>query len=145
MPGFQALAQRKDMRSLLPVFALMALTAPVLSQETGTAKPNPPVLKEVTTEFPKGEQLEYRVLTATLEPGTFSPWHTHLAPVAVYVVSGTFTLEIDGGQSKALSAGEGLLEPINVKVRAANHGNEPAEVVIFQVSEAQDPFLVPTK
>jgi len=133
------------MKLLLSALALAAMIGPAFSQETSTAKPNPPVLKETTTDFPKGDELEYRVLTATVEPGTFSPWHTHSTPVAVYVVSGTFTLEIEGQDSKSITAGESLLEGVGVKVRAANHGSEPASVVIFQVSGPEAPFMTPTK
>ena len=116
-----------------------------LAHDLATAKPNPPVLKELTTEFPKGEQLEYRVMTATLQPGTNSPWHTHPAPVAVYVENGTFTLETKNGKPQSIKAGEALLEPINVEVRAANNESEPTTVVIFQVSSPKEPFLKPTK
>ena len=105
------------------------------------ARPNPPVLKEISSEFPKADKLEARVLTATLQPGVTSPWHTHSAPVAVYVMEGTFTLEQDGKPPISKSAGEALLESTGVKVRAANHGQTPAKVVIFQLSEPAKPFM----
>ena len=133
------------MKMLLSALVLFVSASPVLAQDAPAARPNPPVLKEVTSEFPKGEQAEYRIMTATLQPGSVSPWHTHSAPVAVYVVNGTFTLEKDGGESISLKAGEALLEPINVKVRAANRESEPATVVIFQVSDPQQPFMNPTE
>jgi hypothetical protein len=41
----------------------------------------------------------------------------------------------------AKKAGEALLEPINVKVRAANHSGAPVKVVIFQVSDPEQPFM----
>ena len=113
--------------------------------DDASARPEPPVLKQTTSEFPKGDVLEARILTATLAPGTKSPWHTHAAPVGVYVMEGSFTLEIDGGKSVVKNAGEALLEPINVKVRAANNGAVATKVVIFQVSNPAEPFLVPTK
>jgi quercetin dioxygenase-like cupin family protein len=144
-PAVAGVTWEARMRWFLSVLLLSWLTIPAVAQQAGTARPNPPVLKEVTTEFPKGDQVEYRIMTAKIEPGTLSPWHTHPAPVAVYVVSGTFTLEREGGESTALNAGEAMLEPINVKVRAANHGTEPAQVLIFQVSAPEDPFLVPTE
>src|SRR5438552_13565957 len=86
------------------------------------ARPDPPVLRESSRDFPKDDQLEARVLTATVQPGATSPWHTHPAPVAVYVIEGTITLEFDGREPVTKKAGEALLEPANVKVRAANHG-----------------------
>ena len=129
----------------VPYLALFLGLLPTIAaaDDLATAKPNPPVLKEATMEFPKGEKLEYRVMTATLQPGTTSPWHTHAAPVAVYVQDGTFTLEKQEGEPQSIKAGEALLEPINVKVRAANTGAAPTTVVIFQVSNLTEPFLKP--
>jgi quercetin dioxygenase-like cupin family protein len=95
----------------------------------------------ITTEYPKDDKLEARVMTATLAPGSTSPWHTHSGPVAVYVIEGTFTLEFDGREPIAKKAGEALLEPINVKVRAANRSDAPVKVVIFQVSDPEQPFM----
>jgi len=128
------------MRALLLLVAscLLGMPATLMAQE---ARPDPPALKQVTTEYPKADKLETRVMTATLAPGSTSPWHTHASPVAVYVVEGTFTLEFDGRDAIAKNAGEALLEPINVKVRAANRSDAPVKVVIFQVSEPQQPFM----
>jgi quercetin dioxygenase-like cupin family protein len=128
------------MRALLLLVASCSFGMPatLMAQE---ARPEPPVLKQITTEYPKADKLETRVLTATLAPGSTSPWHTHASPVAVYVVEGTFTLEFDGRDAIAKKAGEALLEPINVKVRAANRSDAPVKVVIFQVSEPQQPFM----
>lgn len=128
-------------------YAIALLTATSLSaaaQSQETARPDPPVLKEVTTEFPKDRELEARVLTATLQPGMTSPWHTHATPVVVYVIEGTFTLEFKDREPLQRKAGEALLEPINVVVRAANRDqNQPVKVVIFQVSPPSTPFLHP--
>ena len=55
----------------------------------------------------------------------------------------TVTLEFEGREPVSKKAGEALLEPINVKVRAANHGQTPTRVVIFQVSPPSAPFLTP--
>jgi quercetin dioxygenase-like cupin family protein len=123
---------------LLTVSCLLGVPASLAAQE---ARPEPPVLKQTTSEYPKGDKLEARIMTATLAPGSTSPWHTHASPVAVYVMEGTFTLEFDGREPIAKKAGEALLEPINVKVRAANRGDAPAKVVIFQVSEPEQPFM----
>jgi len=110
----------------------------------GTARPNPPVLSALSTQFPKDNQLEARVLTATLPPHSTSVWHQHSAPVVVYVIQGTFTLEFDGRKAVSKNAGEALLEPKNAKVRAANRGKLSTKVVIFQLSRPGVPFLTPT-
>lgn len=127
--------------SLASAFVL-GLGSVVLADE---AKPDPPVLKQTTTQFPKGDNLEARILTATIAPGATSVWHTHTAPVAVYVIEGVFTLEIEGKPAISKKQGEGLLETAGEKVRAANHGDKPAKVVIFQISDPAKPFMDPSK
>jgi quercetin dioxygenase-like cupin family protein len=64
--------------------------------------------------------------------------------VAVNVTEGTFTLEMEGRDPVVLKAGRGMLEPINVAMRATNHGSEVVKVVIFQVSDPTAPFMHPT-
>jgi quercetin dioxygenase-like cupin family protein len=131
------------MKRFAAVLVLTMLPNLANAQE-GAARPNPPVLKELTTEFPKDAQLEVRVLTATLAPGMTSPWHTHPTPVVVYVVEGTFTLEFKDRAPVVRKAGEALLEPINVVLRAANNSQtEAAKVVIFQASSPDVPFMHP--
>jgi quercetin dioxygenase-like cupin family protein len=140
-PAFSLLQlARSPMKALLLliVSGSLGLPATLMAQE---ARPDAPALKQVTTEYPKGDKLEARVMTATLAPGSASPWHTHGSPVAVYVVEGTFTLEFDGREAISKQAGEALLEPINIKIRAANRSNAPAKVVISKVSEPEQPFM----
>lgn len=132
------------MRATL-VFLAALVGNPAMADDAATAKPNPPVLKEVTAQFPKGDHVEFRVMTATLQPGTHSPWHTHPAPVAVYVLDGTFTLETKGAEPRSMTVGQALLEPVDIEVRAANLSDVPTTVVIFQVSDPTEPFLKPTQ
>lgn len=121
--------------------ALVALTAPSTSvaQQPG---PPPPLLREIVEGMPKGEKQEVRVLTATLKPGEATPFHTHRFPVTVYVVEGTFTLEMEGRPPVTASAGQAIVEPPQVKMTGYNRSStEPMRVVIFYVSDTDTPFL----
>jgi hypothetical protein len=63
--------------------------------------------------MPKGDRQEVRVLTATIQPGGKTPFHTHRFPVTP-----------------------------NVKMTGYNKSaNEPMRVVIFYVSDPDTPFL----
>ena len=77
-------------------FVALFISSASMAQEQSTAKPPPPLLREIVQGMPKGERQEVRVLTATLKPGEKTPFHTHRFPVTVYVLEGTFTLERDG-------------------------------------------------
>lgn len=124
--------------------ALVALFVSSLSmaQDQGTAKPDPPLVREIVQGMPKGEKQEVRVLTATIKPGEKTPFHTHRFPVTVYVLEGTFTLELEGRGTVTVKAGQAMVEPPKVKMTGYNRSNtETLRVVIFYVSDPDTPFL----
>ena len=136
MPAVVITKPERKMRHML--FAVVLLVTPASAQEL--AKPNL-LLQEVVQGMPKGEKQEVRVLTATIQPGSKTPFHTHQFPVTVYVLEGTFTLELDGRPPMIVKPGEAAVEPPNVKMTGFNRGAEPVKVVIFYVSDPNTPFL----
>jgi quercetin dioxygenase-like cupin family protein len=134
------------MRKLTPLafaFALSAVSVPVLAQESGIARPNM-LLKQVVEGMPRGEKQEVSILTATLKPGDKTVFHTHRFPVGIYILEGTFTLEMEGRAPAVVKAGEAMLEPPHVKMTGYNRSaTEPMRVVIFYVGDPGVPFLDP--
>jgi quercetin dioxygenase-like cupin family protein len=125
-------------RSFFALGALL-LTAAVSAQEL--AKPDL-LLKEVIQGMPKGDRQEIKVLTALIAPGSNTAFHTHRFPVTIYVLEGTFTLELEGRQTAIVKAGESFVEPPNVKMTGYNRSaTEPMRVLIFYVSDPDTPFL----
>ena len=125
-------------------FAALIIGSASMAQEQSVAKPQPPVLREIVQGMPKGERQEVRVLTATLKPGEKTPFHTHRFPVTVYVLEGTFTLELEGRALVTAKAGQAIVEPPLVKMTGYNRSStEPLRVVIFYVSDPDTPFLDP--
>jgi quercetin dioxygenase-like cupin family protein len=123
--------------------ALCALSTPAFAQPHGPARPDL-LLREVVQGMPRGDKQEVRILTANLAPGDATPFHTHRNPVAVYVLEGAFTLELEGRPPAVVKAGQAMLEPPNVKMTGYNRSTtEPAKVVIFYVSDPDTPFLDP--
>jgi quercetin dioxygenase-like cupin family protein len=63
----------------------------------------------------------------------------------MYVIEGTLTVGIKGGDPIITNAGEAYLEPINAVMRATNKGQTPLKFVAFQVSppEVPDPRPAP--
>jgi quercetin dioxygenase-like cupin family protein len=120
---------------------LLAWIGPLMA-EAQQPGPPPPVLSAVVQGMPKGEQQEVRVLVATLKPGDMTPFHIHRFPVTVYVLEGTFTLEMEGRAPVTVTAGQAMVEPPQVKMTGYNRSTtEPMRVVIFYVSEPGTPFL----
>ncbi|UPK05371.1 cupin domain-containing protein [Bradyrhizobium sp. 170] len=138
------------MRShLIPGIALLAglgFSNPALAQQHGAAAPNIAkpnmVLQQVVEGLPTDDKQTVRVMTATLKPGDKTVYHTHRFPVTVYVLEGTFTLELDGRPPLTVKAGEALVEPPKVPMTGYNRSaTETTKVVIFYVSANDTPFL----
>ncbi len=70
--------------------------------------------------MPTGDRQELRVITATLNPADRTPRHTHRFPVAVYVMQGTFTLELEGRDPITANAGAAIIEPPHIKMTGVN-------------------------
>jgi quercetin dioxygenase-like cupin family protein len=105
------------------------------------AKPNM-VLRQVVEGMPKGDKQEIHVLTASFKPGDRTVFHTHRFPVTVYVLEGTFTIELEGRAPLIVKAGEALVEPPHVKMTGYNRStSEPLKVVIFYNGDPGTPFL----
>lgn len=119
------------------------LSAPACAQDPGVAKPNL-VLQEIVEGLPKADKQAVRVLTATFRPGDKTVYHTHRFPVTVYVLEGSFTLELKDRPPLTVRAGEAMVEPPNVPMIGRNpSATEPTKVVIFYVSAPDTPFLDP--
>jgi quercetin dioxygenase-like cupin family protein len=115
--------------------------SPAMAQAPVPGRPEV-VLQEVVSGMPRGARQEVRVLTATLKPGDRTPLHTHRFPVTVYVLEGTFTLEVEGRAPTILRAGQAMVEPPSVKMTGYNRSaTESMRVVIVYVSDPDTPFL----
>jgi len=129
--------------SLIVALSALLTAAAVDGQEASLAKPQL-LLREVVRDMPRGERQEIRILTATFKPGDKTVFHTHRFPVAVYVVEGAFTLELEGRPPVTVRAGEAMLEPARVRMTGYNRSStEPLRVVIFYTSDPDTPFLDP--
>jgi quercetin dioxygenase-like cupin family protein len=100
------------------------------------------LIKEVVEGMPKADRQEVRVFSGTIPPGGKTPFHTHRFPITVYILEGTFTLELEGRPPAVLKAGQSYVEPPNVKMTGYNKSaNEPLRVVLFYVSDPDTPLL----
>jgi quercetin dioxygenase-like cupin family protein len=129
--------------SLGLALAFCVIGSPAIAHEQDTAKPHL-LLREIVQGMPKGETQEVSVFTANFKPGDRTVFHTHGFPVAVYILEGAFTLEMEGREPVAVNAGQAILEPPNVRMTGYNRSTtNPLRVVIFYVSDPDKPFLDP--
>jgi quercetin dioxygenase-like cupin family protein len=125
---------------LLFVYGFLGLQSAAFGQ--GVAKPTE-ILSKIVTGMPKDEKQQIRVLTAEFKPGDKTLFHTHRFPVTVYVLEGTFSLELEGQKEPVVvKTGEAFVEPPKVKMTGYNRSTTgPLRVVIFYVSDKDTPFL----
>ena len=129
--------------SLSLALVALVMSVPSMAQEQGTARPQV-LLREIVHGMPTGERQEVRVLTASIKPGDKTVFHTHRFPVTVYILEGTFTLEMEGREPVTVQAGQAMMEPPHVNMTGYNRSStEPLRLVIFYVSEPDTPFLDP--
>lgn len=131
------------MRRQSVVIALICIGLSALPSSRA-AEPAKPVvlLKQGIEGMPKGDKQDIQVLAATFSPGQSTVYHTHRFPVTIYMLEGTFTLEMEGRPPVAVTAGQSFVEPPNVKMTGYNRSaTEPIKLVIFYVADPDTPFL----
>jgi quercetin dioxygenase-like cupin family protein len=99
------------------------------------------ILQKVVEGMPKGDKQEIRMLVGVIEPGQRTVFHTHPYLVGLYVLEGTFTLEIEGQQPVTVNSGAAMVEPPNLKMTGHNRGTGTMKALLFYVSDPGAPFL----
>lgn len=130
--------------TIISFAAALAMAAPALAQEQLAEIDKPASqLNQILAhkaEVQPGTS-EIRVVTATVDPKTAAAWHTHPSPVYVFVQEGALTMEVEGKQPREIKAGEAIAEPLDARMRVVNRGDQPAKLVVFQISPPQKAFL----
>jgi len=99
------------------------------------------VHRALVENMPRSDRQEVRIITATLKPGDRTPRHTHRFPVAVYVMQGTFVLELEGRDPITAKAGGAMIEPPHIKMIGLNpSATEPTQLAIVYVSDPDTSF-----
>lgn len=112
------------------------------AQESGMAKLTP-LHRETVEGMPTQLEQEVRVLFSTLLPGDVTPHHSHRYPMTVYMLEGTFTLELEGREPVAIEPGKVFVEPAGINMTGFNRGDVPARMVIYYVCAPDAPFADP--
>src|SRR5581483_3653639 len=88
---------------------------------------------------------EGTMLTVEYPPGGSSARHKHNAHTFVYVLEGSVTMQVEGGQAVTLGPGQTFYEaPADVHVISKNASDaQPAKFLVFFVKEKGAPLLIP--
>lgn len=105
-----------------------------------------PLLRTQTTVagqpivYPKTTEAQVTSVFVEIPPGAQTGWHKHPFPCFAYILSGSLDLEIEGGKTVRLTAGQAMAESINVLHNGTNSGTEPVKLVMFVMGEKDKPF-----
>jgi quercetin dioxygenase-like cupin family protein len=90
---------------------------------------------------------ELSLITVEYPPGGSDPVHTHNAQAVVYVLEGSIVMQVKGGASTTLVAGQTFYEgPDDVHIVGRNASQTaPARFVVFLVKHKGAPILTPVK
>jgi quercetin dioxygenase-like cupin family protein len=131
------------LRTLYIAFSILLLSLVAMAKEGDVIKPQL-LMREIVQGMPKGDKQEVRVLTVNFKPGDRTLFHTHRFPVTVYVLEGTFTMEIEGRDPLIVKAGQAMMMPIQEKMTGYNRSTtDQLRLVAFYVSDPDTPFLDP--
>jgi quercetin dioxygenase-like cupin family protein len=98
----------------------------LLDAESGT------VLDQRIT-YPRNKPAQVSSSIVELEPGQETGWHKHKAPMYVYVLEGTVSVEYDAGVTKEYPAGTAMVEAVDVWHNGTNKGTEPVRMLVVNI------------
>ena len=112
----------------------------ILALGCTTAAAQTQLLKEKTTDIPTGGEHEARIFSVDLPAGASGSWHTHPAPVFIYVERGTLKTQGEGEETEEVNAGQAFVDPANKKHLMQNKGTEPVRLIVFQIADPSKPL-----
>jgi quercetin dioxygenase-like cupin family protein len=77
-----------------------------------------------------------------IAPGRQTNWHRHPVPCVSYILEGELSVELAGGQTRILKAGEAFAEAVGVLHNGTNLGSKPVRLVLFALGTAGQPYAV---
>jgi len=116
------------MRSIKRLIAMLLVATPLFVSAQESA-----VNALFQTDVADVSNQEILVLEVTYPPGVESASHRHNAHTVVYVLEGTVTMQVEGGEARTLGAGEVFYEtPADVHSVSKNASNsESAKILVF--------------
>jgi quercetin dioxygenase-like cupin family protein len=125
-------------KATLVAVLLSAFAGPLLAQQNVVT----PLMTKALPDMPGKEAL---MLTVVYPPGGGDPVHRHNAHAFVYVLEGTVVMQLKGGKSETLTAGQTFYEgpdDVHVVGRSAST-TKPAKILVVLLKKQGAPAVVP--
>jgi len=137
------------MKIATALVGLLLLGIPVARGADVGENPSGVTVREIlkTSVTADGEKLRYPVtdrpeVTAVeieIAPGGRTGLHSHPVPVLAWVVSGTLTVEYEGGLVRTFAAGDPLVETVTRRHEGRNLGTVSVRLLVFYVGAEGTP------
>jgi quercetin dioxygenase-like cupin family protein len=107
-----------------------------------------PLLRATTTSagqpivYPNTSDPEVTAILVEIPAGGETGWHRHPYPCYGYILSGEIFVDVQGGATNHFTAGQALVESVNMLHNGRNPGPEPVRLVMFVTGEKGQPFTV---
>jgi quercetin dioxygenase-like cupin family protein len=134
------------LRQIGLVAALVALSATGASAQQGQTVKE--LLKTTTTvegkplKYPAGMP-QFTAALSTLEPGGITPRHKHPVPTFIYVVEGTLAVDVDGGVTREVKAGDAFMEVVDTWHRNRNPSSTArVQYLLVFAGDDKTPYVI---
>jgi quercetin dioxygenase-like cupin family protein len=87
------------------------------------------------------EKPEVTALIVDFPPGTETGWHLHTVPVYSWVVSGSVSVEMEGGKTRTFREGDAIVEMVGIRHVGRNTGIVPAKLLVFYTGAEGEPIV----
>jgi quercetin dioxygenase-like cupin family protein len=143
----------KDPKRVLFLLIILAVTSHVRAESSDAEGYRGQVqittlLRTTTTAadqpivYPQTTEPEVSILLVEIPPGGETGWHKHPYPILVYSLLGELAVDFENGKTHVLSAGEAMVECMNLFHNGRNIGKDPVKLVISVMGEKGKPFTV---
>jgi quercetin dioxygenase-like cupin family protein len=93
-------------------------------------------------KYPAGTP-KFTAALSTLEPGGTTPRHLHPVPTFIYVVEGTLAVDVDGGVTREVKAGEAFMEVVDTWHRNRNPSSTArVQYLLVFAGDDKTPYVV---
>ena len=141
----------KIIRRELLYLSGIAAAVPIMSKIAWAQTPAAPKLTQILRKDleNQGQVVQETVVSVVdFGPGTAAPWHMHPgAQELLHVIEGSLVVEIEGGRTTLLKAGEAVIVPADI-VHLARNENTDASVkalVVHSRAAKDEPLIVVVK
>lgn len=138
---------KKCLAGMLLIFVL-AVPRIALAGDYGSAVKATLILKTAVTngdypvKYPDTRSPEITVMKVEIMPGGETGWHSHPVPLYAYVMEGELTEEMEGGRTLHFTAGDAIVEVVNVPHNGKNLGRTPVVLIAFYTGVKGTPNTV---